>query len=86
MVPKAERFTTVPLAPVALLVAFTASVAAVARFAAVAPPTVATVMAFPMFVTLPLRVGIVVTVAALPVVDPDEPLTLPVRLPRNVVL
>ena len=86
IVPAAERFTIVPLAPAALLVAAATSAVLEATFAALAPPTNATVDALPMLVTSPVRLALVVTVATLPVVDPDEPLTLPVRLPRNVVL
>lgn len=44
---------------------------------------VATEVALPDEVTGPVRLAFVVTVAALPVVDPDVPLALPVRLPVN---
>ena len=84
MPPFAASFVAVPALPETLMFAVPAEILPAVRFVRFAPlmaGSEAIVVALPTLVTLPVRLALVVTVAALPVM---LPVSVPVRPPLKV--
>ena len=77
-------FDTFPA--VAMVANFVSEIAADALISASTITPAAIAVALPTDVTSPVRLALVVTVAALPVHEPEEPETLPVTLPVNAAV
>jgi hypothetical protein len=74
------------LPAVAMVANFVSAIAAEALMSASTITPAAIAVALPTDVTSPVRFALVVTVAALPVHEPEDPLTLPVTLPVSAAV